>query len=323
MNPQYTPPINVLNAVWNWLKDDQLSVDADSIRDERIDWKRCVPFVVMHLACLGVIWVGVSWFAVLVAAVLYVLCMFFVTGFYHRYFSHRTFRASRPVQFVMGVLACTAGQRGPIWWVAHHRCHHKHSDTEHDIHSPKIIGFFRSHMGWFMTKGAFGTDERLVRDWRKFPELCWLNRLDWIPLVVLAAGVYMLGAMLQAWAPGLGTTGPQLLVWGFFVSTIAVYHVTYTINSLAHQIGSQRYDTGDDSRNNFLLAIITLGEGWHNNHHHYPASARQGFFWWEIDLTYYGLCLMSALGLIRGLRPVPGRVLRRNRTDAPRDGVMP
>jgi len=134
--------------------------------------------------------------------------------------------------------------------------------------------------------------------------------------MLLAVGIYALGWALQGWAPWLNTSGPQLLVWGFFISTITVYHVTYTINSLAHQIGSQRYDTGDDSRNNFLLAIVTLGEGWHNNHHHYPASARQGFYWWEIDLTYYGLCLMSSVGLIRGLRPVPIKVLHRDRVQA-------
>jgi stearoyl-CoA desaturase (delta-9 desaturase) len=243
--------------------------------------------------------------------------MFAVTAFYHRYFSHRTFRTSRPMQFLMGALACSTGQRGPLWWAAHHRHHHNHSDQQPDLHSPRVVGFLRAHMGWFMTTNAFATQRHYVRDWLRFPELRWLNRLDWAPLLLLAGGTWVAGAAMEAWAPQLGVSGGQLFTWGFLVSTVLLYHATYTINSLAHQFGSRRFRTGDDSRNNFLLALITLGEGWHNNHHHYPASARQGFYWWEIDLTWYGLLLLQRVGLIWDLRPVPDHVLQRDRLDGP------
>lgn len=283
--------------------------------DDPIDWPRTIPFIAIHLACLAVIWVGWSPVAVGVAALLYVVRMFAITAFYHRYFSHRAFRTSRTFQFVMAVAGCTAGQRSPLWWAAHHRHHHKHSDGHDDLHSPGMRGMLRSHVGWFLTRGAFATNRRLVPDFKNFAELHWLDRLDWIPFVALGVVLYALGAGLEAWAPGLGTTGPQMLIWGFFVSTVVLYHCTYTINSLAHRFGKQRFATSDDSRNNLTLALLTLGEGWHNNHHHYPASARQGFYWWEIDLTYYGLLALQRLGLIWELRAVPHRVMQRNRID--------
>jgi stearoyl-CoA desaturase (delta-9 desaturase) len=275
----------------------------------QIDWIRCLPFIGLHIACVAVIWVGWSWIAVAVAFAMYLFHMFAITGFYHRYFSHRAFKTSRLFQFMMAFAGATSAQRGPLWWAGHHRLHHKHSDTPADSHSPRQDGFWMSHVGWFMTKEAYATPEKYTRDWRRFAELRFINRFDWLPPAVLAASLYGLGLLLQHLAPGLGTTGWQMLVWGFVISTIVVYHVTYTINSVAHQVGSQRYDTGDDSRNNFFLAILTLGEGWHNNHHYYPASARQGFRWWEVDLTFYGLRVLSWVGLIWDLRPVPAHVV--------------
>jgi len=264
-----------------------------------------VPFAGMHLACLGVIWVGVSPVAVGTAVGLYVLRMFAITGFYHRYFSHRTFKVSRGVQFAFALLGASAAQRGPIWWAAHHRHHHAHSDRPEDVHSPSQRGFLWSHMGWFLSRRHFAPDLGRVRDLLRYPELRWLDRFDILVPFVLAVGLLVLGKTLEARWPSLGTSGAQMLVWGFFISTVACYHGTYTINSLCHVWGRRRYKTDDDSRNNLLLAIITLGEGWHNNHHRYPMSARQGFYWWEIDLTYYGLRLLAALGLIRDLKPVP------------------
>jgi stearoyl-CoA desaturase (delta-9 desaturase) len=281
----------------------------------RIDWVRCLPFIGLHVACLTVFLVGWSWVAVGVALGLYIIRMFAITGFYHRYFSHRTFRTSRPTQLLMAILGASAVQRGPMWWAAHHRHHHKHSDDPDDIHSPEQHGFWMAHMGWFMTDAGFGTNERLVRDWAKFPELKFLDRFDMLVPAVLAVACFGLGVLLETVAPGLGTSGWQMFVWGFLISTVACYHGTYTINSLAHTWGRRRYATDDDSRNNFILAIITLGEGWHNNHHHYPAAARQGFFWWEIDPTYYGLKVMQWLGLIWDLNAVPQRALERNRID--------
>lgn len=271
---------------------------------DRIDWLRVLPFVAMHLACLGVVWVGFSWFALWSALAMYVIRMFAITGFYHRYFSHKAFRTSRPVQFVFAVLGAASVQRGPLWWAAHHRHHHRHADTEHDLHSPRH-GFWRSHMGWFLTPRSFATDAAAVRDLSRFPELRLLDRFDVLVPVLLAGALYGLGAWMQSRHPEFKTSGPQLLVWGFFISTIVLFHVTVTINSLAHRWGRRRFATNDDSRNNWLLALLTFGEGWHNNHHHFPGSARQGFAWWEYDITYYGLRAMSWLGLVWDLKAMP------------------
>ena len=280
---------------------------------DRIDWLRAAPFIGLHLACLGVIWVGVSTTAVVVAAVLYALRMFALTAFYHRYFSHRTFRTSRAVQFVFAVIGAACVQRGPLWWAAHHRHHHRHADTASDPHAPGVHGFLWSHAGWFLTPRAFATDLSRVRDLAVFPELRWLDRYDSAVPVALAAALYGLGWALQRWAPGLETSGPQLLVWGFAISTVVLFHATVTINSLAHRFGSRRFDTADDSRNNVWLALLTFGEGWHNNHHFFPGTARQGFRWWELDLSWYGLRLLALCGLVRDLKPVPDWVLARAR----------
>jgi stearoyl-CoA desaturase (Delta-9 desaturase) len=282
-----------------------------------VEWIRNLPYFFMHAACLGVLWVGFSWTAAAVALALYVVRMFFITGFYHRYFSHRTYRVSRPLQTVMAVLGLTCVQRGPLWWAAHHRHHHAHSDHEEDLHSPTLWGVLWAHMFWFTTADALPTRSRYVRDLEKFPELVWLDRHENAVYVAFAGACYGLGCLLHVlgWQPGggYGHAGLQILVWGFFVSTVALYHGTYTINSLSHLFGSRRYETADTSRNNWLLSIITLGEGWHNNHHHYQASARQGFYWWEWDPTYYALKAMSWMGLVKNLRGVPDAVRSRPR----------
>ncbi|HET7904188.1 MAG TPA: acyl-CoA desaturase [Candidatus Eisenbacteria bacterium] len=278
-----------------------------------IDWIGLIPYVALHLGCFAVILVGWSPVAVATAIALYLIRMFALTGFYHRYFSHRTFRTSRAFQFVAAVLGNACVQRGPLWWAAHHRHHHRHSDDEQDIHSPRQAGFFWSHMGWFMTLENALTNFRSVRDLTKYPELVFLDRHHWIVPAALGFATYGFGALLEAIAPGLGTNGWQMFVWGFLVSTVVLYHATYTINSVAHVIGSRRYKTTDDSRNNFFLALLTLGEGWHNNHHYYPGSTRQGFYWWEIDLTYYGLVFLSWTGLVWDLRSPPRAVRDRVR----------
>jgi stearoyl-CoA desaturase (Delta-9 desaturase) len=294
-------------ALRRWIVTDSGDVAASEASD-RIDWLRVIPFAGLHLACLGVIWVGVSGIALAVAVALYVTRMFAITGFYHRYFAHKAFRTSRPVQFLFALIGAASVQRGPLWWAAHHRNHHRHSDTEHDVHSPVTRGFFWSHMGWFLTERGFRTDHGVIRDLQRFPELRWLDRFDVLVPVALATGLYLLGSWLEAAYPALATNGPQLLVWGFFVSTMVLFHATVTINSLAHRWGRRRFATRDNSRNNWLLALLTLGEGWHNNHHHFPGSARQGFSWWEVDLTYYGLRLLALFGLVWDLRPVPAEL---------------
>jgi stearoyl-CoA desaturase (delta-9 desaturase) len=278
--------------------------DRNSLRDQ-VDWARILPFAGMHLACLAIIWVGWSPVALLVAGLAYLVRMFAITGFYHRYFSHRSFKTSRAGQFIFGLLGASAVQRGPVWWAAHHRHHHAHSDRHEDVHSPIRHGFIRSHMGWFLTEKGFTPDLKRVRDLLQFRELRLLDRFDIFVPVALAFGMLGLGALLERTEPQLGTNAWQMLVWGFFVSTVICYHGTYTINSLSHVFGGQRYRTGDSSRNNWLLALLTLGEGWHNNHHHYPSATRQGFYWWEIDITWYLLKLLSWLGIVWDLKPIP------------------
>ena len=289
----------------------RVAIDVDE--EDRIDWIRAIPYVLLHVACIGVIWTGFSWVAAGVAFALYLIRIFTITGFYHRYFSHRTFKTSRSFQFVMAFIGATSAQRGPLWWAAHHRHHHNESDTEHDLHSPRQKGFLKSHCGWFLTHRGFHTPSQYTRDWNRFPELLLIDRFCLIPPIVLGLSMFGLGALLEAIAPGLGTGPWQMLVWGFCISTVFTYHVTYTINSLAHQYGKQRFETGDDSRNNFLLALLTLGEGWHNNHHHYPATVRQGFYWYEIDLTWYTLLGMRACGLIWDMKKVPEHVREQGR----------
>jgi stearoyl-CoA desaturase (delta-9 desaturase) len=271
----------------------------------RIDWVRLFPFIGLHLGCFAVLWVGVSTTAVLIAVALYVLRMFAITGFYHRYFSHRAFRTSRPAQFLFALLAASAVQRGPLWWASHHRHHHRHADMPDDAHSARQHGFLWSHTGWFFARQNFATRLALVSDLVRYPELNFLDRYDALVPLILAISLYVLGELLAGIAPALGTDGLQLLVWGLCISTVALYQATFSINSLAHRFGKRRYATTDDSRNNVWLALLTLGEGWHNNHHHFPGAARQGFYWWEIDLTYYGLRLLALLGVIWDLRELP------------------
>jgi len=301
--PAHSPLRRAWIAFLRWF--DTAAEDANEAPSESIDWLRVLPFIGMHIACIGVFWVGVSWFAIAVALALYLVRMFAITGFYHRYFSHKAFKTSRILQFLFALVGASSVQRGPLWWASHHRNHHRHSDTELDFHSPVQHGFLWSHMGWFLTPRGFRTDWAAIKDLQRFPELRWLDRFDLLLPVALAVSLFFLGGWLETAAPQLGTSAGQLLFWGFFVSTVVLFHVTVTINSVAHRFGTRRYETNDHSRNNWLLAVLTLGEGWHNNHHHFPGSARQGFRWWEVDVTYYVLRLMAIFGLVWDLKPVP------------------
>jgi stearoyl-CoA desaturase (delta-9 desaturase) len=299
-----------------WIDNASVTVKADA-SPYLVDWTRIVPFIALHLVCFAAFWVGWSWTAVSMAVAMYAVRMFAITGFYHRYFSHRTFKTSRAFQFAFAVLGASAAQRGPLWWASHHRHHHQHSDEEDDVHSPSQHGFWWSHMGWVTSHKNFPTDMKLVPDLARYPELRFLDRFDVVVPFTLGALLWGLGEVLMAKAPGLGTSGWQMLVWGFFISTVVTFHATCTINSLSHVFGGKRFATGDESRNNLGLALLTFGEGWHNNHHHYPGSTRQGFYWWEVDITYYLLFVLSKLGLIWDLRPVPEHALTTNRADSP------
>jgi stearoyl-CoA desaturase (Delta-9 desaturase) len=255
-----------------------------------------IPYWAIHAAAIaGVIVTGFSWWGVALALGLYLPRIFFVTGAYHRYFSHRSYKTSRWFQFVLAFGATATGQKGPLWWAAHHRIHHKLSDAPGDLHSVVQQGFWWAHHGWILARDLEDTDLSTIKDFTKYPELVWLNRWWMLPPLAVAALTYALG-------------GFEVFVWGFCVSQVLCWHGTFTINSLSHLWGRRRYATDDHSRNNFVLALITLGEGWHNNHHHYQVAARQGFYWWEIDGTYYVLKLLAAVGLIWDLHGVPAHV---------------
>ncbi len=260
--------------------------------EDKIDLLRCMPFFIIHALSLGVFFVDFTWSCVWVLAFTYSLRVFSLTAFYHRYFSHRAFKTSRLVQFIFAFCGATAAQRGPLWWSAHHRFHHKHSDKKDDKHSPHVRGFFWSHIGWFLQNKNFRTDESFIKDWVKYPELKFINRYDALPPLFLVLVLYLLG-------------GLKFVFWGYFLSTVLIYHVTFSINSLAHLFGKRTYATDDHSKNNWFLALLSFGEGWHNNHHHYPSAARQGRNWKQLDISYLILQVMEKFNLVWDLRQYP------------------
>jgi stearoyl-CoA desaturase (delta-9 desaturase) len=267
--------------------------------DERVNKVTSIPFVLVHLVPLAALWVGVTLEAVVLGVVLYVVRMFFITAGYHRYFAHRAYRLARVPQFVMAFGGTMAMQKGPLWWAGHHRDHHRTSDTEADIHSP-LRGFWWSHVGWILCDKYNDTPTDRIKDFAKYPELRFLNRFDWIGPWALGITCYLIA----------GWSG---LIIGFFASTVLLWHGTFVINSLAHVMGRRRYATEDTSRNSALLAVVTLGEGWHNNHHYYQASARQGFFWWEFDVSYYVLRALSWVGIVGDLKTPSAQIKASNR----------
>jgi stearoyl-CoA desaturase (delta-9 desaturase) len=288
--------VSATNADWSVTPAATPAVDASPAP---VTWRSyfrvtTVSFTMVHIAALvGAIWFW-SWGGLALALGSYFIRMVVVTAAYHRYFSHKAFKTSRPVQFILAVLAQTAGMKGVIWWASHHRWHHKYSDTPKDVHSVRQRGFWYSHVGWVLSSTWTETDPASVKDLTRFPELRFLDHENMaiVPMVVFALIFLLVG-------------GVHSFIWGFLVSSVLVWHGSFSINSLAHLIGRRRYETDDDSRNSFLLAVATTGEGWHNNHHRYPSSARQGFRWWEIDVTYYVLWVLARLGIIWDLRRPP------------------
>lgn len=278
------------------------------------DVLRSSPFILVHILALSVFFLPFHWGLVLLCLGSYALRMFAITAGYHRYFAHRSYKANRAFQFFMAVLGSTAVQKGVLWWAANHRLHHKHSDQPQDIHSPVQSGFFWSHVGWIISPHHDETRVDQIQDLTKYPELVFINKWHLLPAIAYGYAMFFFGG----WAG---------FAWGFLLSTVLLWHGTFFINSLAHVIGSRRYETTDDSRNHFGLAVITLGEGWHNNHHCYMSSARQGFFWWEVDMSYYTLKLLSFTGIVSDLRQPPLALLEAKRIakadKANSGGVLP
>jgi stearoyl-CoA desaturase (delta-9 desaturase) len=254
-----------------------------------------IGFALVHVAALGVFFVGFSWEGALLCLASYYVRMFAITAGFHRYFAHRTFKLGRPTQFLLAFLGQTSAQKGVLWWASLHRHHHKFSDQAEDIHSPLQRGFWWSHMGWILAKDYEDTDKSRIQDLVKFPELLWLDRNQFLATMLYGLGFYL----------AFGFTG---LFWGYFLSTVLLWHGTFTINSVMHVFGRRVFRTNDQSRNSFIFALVTMGEGWHNNHHYYPGSASQGFLWWQVDASYYFLWLGEKLGIVKGLRRVPENV---------------
>ncbi len=283
--------------------------------DNRILTWASIPFILVHFSLGLIFWAGFSGFAAGMCLVMYAVRMFGITAGFHRYFAHRSFKTSRVFQFILAILGTAAAQKGPLWWAAHHRHHHRYSDREEDIHSPVVRGFWWAHIGWILSPRYDETDYNAIRDFSRYPELRWLNRYHYLVPIAMAVCLFYFGVLIKILFPELHTSGFQVLVWGFLVSTVLLYHGTFFINTLCHIVGTRRFATDDSSRNSFWLAIITLGEGWHNNHHRYPGSERQGFYWWEIDISHYILSIFSWMGLVWDLRKPPREIyeeVRRN-----------
>lgn len=285
------------NFILKWFDNEQAASDQKGNDGEHIDLSRIIPFIAMHVACLAVFYVGYSHTALLVMCISYLVRMFAITAFFHRFFSHKSFKTFRWVQVTFAVIGTTATQRGPLWWAAHHRRHHCHADTASDVHTPDK-GFWESHVLWFLRKNNFKTNHSQVKDLSAVKSLYWIDRYDMIFPLLYGLLLFVLGSWVAASFPELGTSGGQFLVWGYFISTVLLAHVTFCINSLAHLVGKRDYQTNDNSKNSFILALLTLGEGWHNNHHCAPGSIKQGFKPWQIDISYYVLKLMECCGLI-------------------------
>lgn len=271
-------------------------------------FKFTIPFVVFHLLCLLVIVVGFSWFALGISVLVYLARGFGITGFYHRKFSHHAYQTGRFVQFVGAWLGTSAAQGGPLWWTAHHRRHHHSSDQPGDLHSPVVDNMFIAHCGWLMRDSANETHLEDVPDLAKFPELRWLDKRPWVPIVATGVGLFLFGIFAGRVMPWTDTDGPQMLVWAFIINTVVLWHVTFAVNSVCHHWGARDHETTDDSRNNWLIGILALGEGWHNNHHRFPGTSRHGFKRSQVDFTHLVLRTMARLGLAKNLHPVPARL---------------
>jgi len=254
-----------------------------------------IPYALVHLLAFGWIWTGVTGRAAVCFAALYVMRIFGVTIGYHRYFAHRSFRTGRVFQFLLALLAECTSQKGVLWYTSHHRHHHRYSDTELDLHSPRRRSFWYAHVGWIFDS-TDDTDLNAVRDFARYPELVWIDRYWLLPPFALAVAAF-------AYA---GVSG---LFFGFFFNTVVTWHVTYLVNSVAHRYGSRRFATSDDSRNNLIIALLMFGEGWHNNHHYCMSSVRHGLSCWEVDLSYWVIRLLARLGLVWALREPPARLL--------------
>jgi stearoyl-CoA desaturase (Delta-9 desaturase) len=275
---------------------------STAVRVSRITFSLS-PLILVHLALIAIPFIEFSWWYLLWIAIVTRIAGFGVTVGLHRYCSHRSFKTPRWMHFLLAAAGCTALQKGPLWWSVHHRLHHRHSDEPGDPHSPVIDGFLHGHLGWLFTRDLMHPDESIVRDLAKFPELVWLDRLWMVPGLLLAGLCFATG----------GWGG---LIYGYCLSVALIFQVTFAVNSIGHRVGPQRFNTGEGSRNNFMLGYLAMGDGWHNNHHRVPGSARHGFAWYELDMSYSLIRLLSAIGLAWDVKQPPISLRRGNRDAA-------
>jgi stearoyl-CoA desaturase (delta-9 desaturase) len=280
----------------------------------KVLWMYAIPIVAIHLLALLAFmpWLF-SWTGLVVGVLgIHVFGQSITIG-YHRLLTHRSFKTPKWVERLIVIMAQCCLQDTPARWVATHRYHHLHSDEQEDPHTP-LVTFFWSHMGWLLTYNshsrAFETYQKYARDILNDRFYKWLERTSHLPIIYVAHVllVYLVGAAI-GWFMG-GTLlaavqmGLSLTVWGVFVRTVAVWHITWSVNSLSHMFGYQNYNTEEHSKNNWLVALLTVGEGWHNNHHHDQSAASVQHRWWEIDISYYEIRLMQLLGLASDVIPI-------------------
>jgi stearoyl-CoA desaturase (delta-9 desaturase) len=252
----------------------------------------------IQASALLVFFVPFSWALVGLWAASHFIRAVGLTLAFHRYFAHRSFQMNRIARFVWAFIGTAAMQKGPLWWAGHHVNHHRYADRDGDPHSPAISGFYYAHIGWFLndTKhDRLPLTNPVVRDFSKAPEIAWLERCYWAPPLMFGAALFLIG-------------GWPWFIWGFAAPTMTLAHATFAINTVNHLWGSRRFETHDDSRNNAVTAFFSAGEGWHNNHHRYQRAARNGFYWWEVDITWYVIRAMAAAGLAWNIQAVPSRI---------------
>ena len=267
----------------------------------RLHWPLAIALGIFHLLGLAALFFF-SWSGLVVAAGMWVLAQNIGIGMsYHRQLTHRGFITPKWVEYTMAVCATFALEGGPIFWVGVHRLHHQVTDKPGDPHSPRD-GAWWSHMGWMLWGSLHNHDpllDRYVPDLKRQSFYLWLSRWHWLPVtlagfVFLFAGTFAHGGSLYR--------GVSWVLWGIFLRVCLGLHVTWLVNSATHMWGSRRFATRDDSRNNWWVALLSGGEGWHNNHHAHPVSARHGMAWYELDVNYWGIRLLGLLGLAKKIK---------------------
>lgn len=269
-----------------------------------------IGMTIFHLGALGVLFTGASEVAVIAMIAYYLIRGFGVTGGFHRLLAHRAYKTGRVMQFLITLAGSLAVQGGPLWWVAHHRAHHRYTETDKDIHSPVTKGFWQAHIGWMGSPSSFNENGAGARDLHQYPELKFLQRHYAFIVLGQAAVIFLIGAAIGKLFPQSGTSGLQFLVWVYFFGTVALWHATFMVNSVCHTWGQRPFDAKDASTNNWLVVFLALGEGWHNNHHKFSNSARHGLLWWQFDLTWCVLVVLSKLGLVSDLKTPHQQVLQ-------------